>query len=204
MKSVSNLQNARAIMSLPVAEDKLPQALDDWRSPSMRNHSTTEYREINLTKGGVALVDANNFNSLSKHSWYLTSHGYAARKTWKKEAGRSSKLIYMHREIVFVTQEQEIDHINGNKLDNRRKNLRLCTSSQNRVNCGLRVTNKTGYKGVVYHKTHKVFVANIWVDYKQLYVGCSKDPENAARKYDAAARKYYGEFAVTNKDMGLL
>lgn len=90
---------------------------------------------------------------------------------------------------------QIIDHINGNKLDNRRSNLRFCTVAENSRNVSLRKDNKTGYKGVHYATHQKIYRASIKVDGKSIYLGGSKDINKAVELYRQGAIKYHKEFA---------
>lgn len=118
--------------------------------------------------------------------------------------GGKKKYIRYHRAIWlwhYGTVPQQIDHINGNPLDNRVENLRKCTTSQNQGNKGLQINSTTGFKGVTYVKSRGVFRANIETAGKSKYLGVSSDPIEAAKLYDQAARKLFGEFAHTNFDI---
>jgi hypothetical protein len=102
---------------------------------------------------------------------------------------------YIHREILSVPDGLECDHVNRNPLDNRRKNLRIATSTQQKGNQRiLRTTNKSGYRGVCWHKQQGIWRATL----KGKHLGLFRDPIDAARAYDAAAKAYFGEFAKTN------
>ena len=91
----------------------------------------------------------------------------------------------------------EVDHINRDKLDNRRSNLRLVTHTQNCVNASLRVTNTSGFKGVNFYRG-KYWRAYIRVNYRHISLGFFPTAEAAARAYDEAAREHFGEFAFLN------
>jgi len=104
----------------------------------------------------------------------------------------------MHRVILDAPMNMLVDHINGNGLDNRRENLRICTNTENLRNRGKDRDNTSGYKGVVIKKGEKKFRAQIRVNQKTIHLGSFSTPEEAARAYDDAAREYFGEFAWTN------
>lgn len=93
-----------------------------------------------------------------------------------------------------------LDHKDLNKANNAISNLRLATSSQNGGNCRARKTNTSGFKGVVTHG--KRFKSAVMVDRKRIHLGVFNTPEEAAEAYDAAAVKYFGEFALTNRQLG--
>jgi hypothetical protein len=98
----------------------------------------------------------------------------------------------------FITGYRLTDHANGNKLDNTRDNLREATPRQNSWNRGRRSDAQTGYKGIRWIKSRQRFRARIVVDGKRIYVGWFISAIDAARAYDAMARKHYGEFARLN------
>ena len=157
-------------------------------------------KEIKLTQGKVALVDDNMFEYLSQWKWYVYKCGnkfYAARNI--KISKGKIRLILMHR---FITDNKNTkmhtDHINGNGLDNRIINLRICTHSQNSINRGAPINNKTGYKGVSYDKKSNKFKAQIRVNKKNITLLTTNNLIDAARAYNQAAQKYHGEFAKLN------
>jgi hypothetical protein len=151
-------------------------------------------KEIQLTGGEIVLVDDRDYESLSQWKWSLFK-GYPAR--CRKRLG-VNRFVSMHREIVDPPKGVEVDHINGNKLDNRRENLRLSTRSQNQINQGLTRKNTSGYKGVTFHRVLNKWQSQIGIDGKTLYLGLYATPEEAARAYDAKARELFGGFARLN------
>ena len=106
----------------------------------------------------------------------------------------------MHRLIMDAPRHLEVDHIDGNRLNNQRSNLRLCNSSQNKCNRGPRKDNKSGYKGVSWHKQNQKWTVRIKPPYEKKYLslGCYHDIAEAAQAYDEAAKKYHGEYAFIN------
>ncbi|WP_061576552.1 HNH endonuclease [Bacillus licheniformis] len=156
-----------------------------------------QYKEIILTNGGVCLVDEEDFYYLSKFKWHKRkSDGYVARTVYDKG---TFKTIRMHREILKPPPELVVDHINRDKLDNRRENLRIATRSQNTANSIKPSTNKSGYKGVHYRKDQRKWRACIRVNQKNISLGQYDDPEKAARAYNKAAVEYFGEYARLNE-----
>lgn len=150
---------------------------------------------INLAGGKITLVDDEDFEKLSRYSWHLGGRGYACRSIRKN---KKTVQVLMHREVLNVPAGMETDHVNRNKLDNRKSNLRICTSTQNKQNQPAKPYNTSGFKGVCWHKGFDKWTARIRVDRKQINLGCFSTAEEAAKVYDVAARKYHGEFAVTN------
>jgi hypothetical protein len=131
--------------------------------------------------------------ALAKVRWHFTSTGYAAHSYFHRG------YVFMHRVILGAKASQEVDHINGDALDNRRANLRLCTRAQNAANRRLHANNKSGYRGVGYsgRQAHP-WAARIRVNYKLLPLGNFATPEEAAVAYDRAALDHFGQFARTN------
>lgn len=149
---------------------------------------------IRLTKGRFALVDDLDYPWLSQLRWCYSSDGYAVNY-YRDEQGNDHKRS-MHRLVMARILEQsvppdlQVDHINHNRIDNRRENLRLATRSQNQAN------NTSGYKGVVWNQGK--WEVRIRYQERKLYLGRYADPIFAALVYDGAARLLYQEFAGLN------
>lgn len=150
-------------------------------------------KEIQLSKGQVALVDDEDFEWLSKYAWW--AHWHRPSKQYKARTTIKGKNHFMHRMVLNAPKGRQVDHRNGNQLDNRRENLRLCTHGQNQAN--RRPYNKTGYKGVCVTRCG-TFTAYLMSNKKHNYLGAFSTPEDAARAYDAAAKKLHGDFAYLN------
>lgn len=153
-------------------------------------------------KGKRALVDDEDFESLSKWSWNLDELGYARRTTSKRYNGvRKFKCIFMHRQVNNTPVGLFTDHINHNTLDNRKSNLRTATKQQNHANREFTV-NSTGYRGVIASRNNGSplkFHAQIKDNKKNIYLGAFKTSKEAAAAYNMAASTIYGEFATLNK-----
>jgi len=148
-------------------------------------------REIELTQGQTAIVDDEDYEALNVRSWC-----YHDKYAYSKIDG---KVIAMHRHLLDAPKGMDVDHANGDTLDNRRCNIRVCTRSQNMQNFdGFKNRRKSRFKGLQYKKRDKLWEPVITVNGKRIYCGASKDEEQAARNYDRAAIKHFGEFAKTN------
>lgn len=156
----------------------------------------TKTIKLSKSKDLEVLVDDEDFEWLSRYKWSKTckrGHWYAKRDHWNPRLS-----IYMHRQIMGEPVGMQVDHINGNTLDNRKSNLRVCTIGQNLLNRGPQKDNKTGFKGVSWSTVNKGYVVFIGANGKKKHLGTYKTPEEAARVYDAAARELHGEFAYQN------
>jgi hypothetical protein len=96
-------------------------------------------------------------------------------------------------------KDMDTDHINGDGLDNRRDNLRVCNCAQNQRNRGKQNNNQSGLKGVSWHKKGKKWITQLKLNKKNIYLGLFKNKERAAVAYNEAATKYHGEFARLNE-----
>lgn len=151
-------------------------------------------KTITLTNGQVVKVDDDDYEKYGDLTW-RQCNGYASRELWKNNKRRR---VYLHRLILGEPSGMEVDHANGDKLDNRKVNLRIATKTENRRNIGMRSNNTSGYKGVFWHKRARQWRAGICVDSKALDLGSFETPEAAAQAYNEAAKKHHGEYAWTN------
>lgn len=155
-------------------------------------------QQIPLTRGLVALVDDDDFASVSAHKWHAQPHGrtaYAVRYPYL-----NGKRVYtrLHRELLRATSAQEVDHINGDGLDNRRANLRIVTHPENGRNKRAIVGGTSRFKGVSFVARDAAFIARITVNGRTLHVKQCADEVAAALAYDDAARLHHGPFATFN------
>ncbi len=154
-------------------------------------------KKIELSQGKAALVDDADYKWLMQWKWHVTAAGYASRgKHLGYVNGKRKKItVYMHREIVNPPEGFHTDHRDGDRLNNCRKNLRICTITQNNRNIKIRQGCSSQYKGVTWNKQCKRWVAQINKD----YLGVFKSEIEAARAYNKEALAYHGEFARINK-----
>jgi len=153
-------------------------------------------KKISLTQGKFAIVDDEDFDLISQQKWHFIKGGYAVRRS-----GTPKQTIYMHRYINKTPNTLHTDHINGNKLDNRRKNLRTVTPAQNHHNRKKGGGRDTGYKGVSYWKSKKGAESvrgYICTGGKYIHLGHFANLKFAAIAYDVAARKMFGKYARLN------
>lgn len=142
-----------------------------------------------------ALVDAADLPLLVAygHRWCQTNVGGRNPRIYVANPGPTQ---YLHR--LLLPDAEFVDHINGNGLDNRRSNLRLCTRSENARNSRKPSNNSSGYKGVSWHKRTKKWRADIRNENRQRSLGSFDNALDAAHAYDRAARVMHGEFARLN------
>lgn len=145
---------------------------------------------IPLTRGKVTLVDTMDYSMLIKYKWMF--HGGYARRVEKGQT------VHLHRFIMRCPYDLEVDHINRNKLDNRRANLRIVTRQQNMCNKSSYKESSSIYKGVTWHKKDKIWHAQIRFNNRIHYLGSYEEEVIAAYAYNIFAKKYFGEYAVLN------
>jgi len=156
---------------------------------------------IPLTQDKFAIVDAEDYDHLMQWKWALATKGYAQR-CYHDKAAKRSRTLFMHRYIMNASEGEVCDHIDGNKLNNSKNNLRLCTRSQNGFNS--RPNKGLSHKGIYWCKKSEKWRAQIIFQGASICLGAHQNKIEALRAYDEAALKYGGEFALTNKMLGVL
>lgn len=151
---------------------------------------------IKLSKGKYAKVDDCDFDMLNKFNWCLVGKGYAYRV--KIEKGKRTN-VQMHRVVIGTPKGYDTDHINGDKLDNRRSNLRICTRSQNIMNQPKYQKGLSKFRGVYFHKSSNKWTSSTSMNGKRIFLGYFATEEEAAKAYNMKTKELYGNFAYSNK-----
>jgi len=151
-------------------------------------------KQIELTQGFSAIVDDSDYDELSRRKWHYCK-GYALRSV-NVSVGKEKK-VSMHSIIMGKITGLEIDHINGNSLDNRRENLRHVTKRQNQQN-QMSPRGTSIYKGVHWDKYHSKWRARIKLNGKKLFLGDFSIESEAGRAYNEAASSLFGQYARLN------
>ena len=148
------------------------------------------YGVAHFRNGGAFLFDAEDLPLIRAHTWHHGKRGYPATHI-------RGHTVVLHR-LLFPEVPGEIDHINGDRLDNRRSNLRVVTHQQNAFNQKRRITNTSGFIGVSPRSSGNAFEAYIHYSGRKHHLGTFADPETAARTRDVAAKLVFGEYARLN------
>ncbi len=155
--------------------------------------------KILLGNGKFTMIDEDDYKNLSQWKWSCSYNGYAWRRVslGYVNGKRKRAIIFMHRFIMNTPSDMITDHINGDKLDNRKSNLRICTYTQNSRN-SISKRGSSKYKGVYLDKSENRWVAQIVVNKKTKFLGRYNTQEEAASIYNNEAKKQFGEFSRVN------
>lgn len=146
------------------------------------------------SNGAKAIVDDEDVNELVTRRWHMNAFGYAVHKLWNKKT-KKYELLWMHRVVNKTPPGLCTDHINHNKIDNRKSNLRTATKRQNAGNySSINKNNTSGSRGVGWDKKTSKWRAYISILDKQINLGRFTKREDAERAYTLAAKNHFGEF----------
>jgi hypothetical protein len=134
------------------------------------------------------IIDIENVDKVRGYKWYLGSGGYVRSSINLKDKES------LHRFILNTPDNKQVDHIDGNPLNNKRSNLRLCTPLQNMRNQKTPISNTSGFKGISWRKDTCKFGAYIGVNGKKKHLGYFQDIEDALKVRQEAEQEYFGEF----------
>ena len=157
-------------------------------------------KKIPLTQGKFALVDDADYEFLNQWKWCVSKSSCSGKFYAQRRSDKSNgfQVISMHRLLSGAQKKDIVDHINGNPLDNQKSNLRICSIAENSRNAVKPKNNTSGFKGVTWDKDRRRWVAQIKFNRKTINLGRFTCPIEAARTYNSAAIKYFGEFANLN------
>lgn len=161
-----------------------------------------ELKITHPTRGNIiTIIDDEDYTKISQYNkWHVVSYKNDKKlylKSNKRIGKRKSITFYMHRIIMDCPENKVVDHINGNTLDNRKENLRICTKSENNIN---RAPNKnSNHKGVSWCTGIKKWSSKIGINKKRIHLGYFDSEIKAVIAYNQASIKYHGEFARLNE-----
>jgi hypothetical protein len=153
-------------------------------------------KSIPLTKGKFAVVDDEDFGRVSQFNWHANTNQHGNWYAMRRVKGRLKTFQKLHQ--FLMPGISQVDHKNGDGLDNRKENLRPASSLQNSSNKKKPVGCSSVFKGVYWNKTAKKWRAQICHNYKKFVLGYFDSEKEAALAYDRAAKKFFGEFARLN------
>jgi hypothetical protein len=174
---------------------QISEILVKWGMPT-RQAAISEIIEVVrgqiIVSGKVIVFDTEDYNKLIKYTWNLDVHGYPVTRI-------NNKVTFLHNLIIKSPNGLLVDHIDRNKLNNHKDNLRVVTSSQSNMNKGKQKNNKSGYRGVYWDNNTKRWQAKINLNKKSIFLGTFRTAIDAAKKYNEASRIYHGKYGYINE-----
>ena len=143
-------------------------------------------KQISLSRGLFAVVDDADYEWLSRWKWSASTYGYAVRAETISGRGKSRKrkIFWMHREIMQTPPGKDTDHINGNRLDNRRLNLQICSRSQNIAKGRSHVDSSVPHRCISWVVAESKYAVQITRNYKRIFNKKFADLSEAIRERD--------------------
>lgn len=154
--------------------------------------------QVKLTQGAVALIDADDWERLQGYTWFNWRRPNTNYVRTSIRNGDTQKTLLMHRLILDAPDNLEVDHVDGNGLNNRKSNIRLATRMQNCANITVSREGTSQFKGVSWDTLSGKWKAQISANKKKKHIGLYADELHAARAYNRAAEQAFGEFACLN------
>ncbi len=162
------------------------------------NNKKINYIEVNgniikiffFNTDNYTIIDTEDYDKIKDYCWH-EHRGYTTSSRTNGEIGE----YRIHQLIMNIPKGMEADHINRNKLDNRKCNLRVCSHADNSKNRGIRICNTTGYTGIFFKKSSNRYHASIYSNGKSIFLGSFKNKQDAINVRHEAEIKYFGEFA---------
>ena len=149
------------------------------------------------SNGNIFLIDKEDFEKVKEYCWYSCSNGYVATHLPRP----SNERIMLHRFILNAPKDMVVDHINRDRTDNRKSNLRICTQLDNAKNGSIRKNNKSGVIGVNWNKKSSKWHSRIMVNRKAIDLGLFENLEDATKARKEAELKYFGEFSPNHNEI---
>ncbi len=171
--------------------------IEKAKQQGISNRQTNKYDLTNdygigyTNKGKPFYFDLEDYDLIKDYCWYLSAQGYLVCKRQEN--------ILMHRLIMGAQPKEEVDHINHNTVDNRKQNLRICSSSQNHMNRGASCITSSGIRGVYWYNNQQKWSAEIIVNKQKIYLGLFNSIEEAAKIREQAEIKYYKNFRYNER-----
>jgi hypothetical protein len=152
---------------------------------------------VTLTRGYEAIIDAADVPLVDGQNWSATVRPFTVYAVGKERIGTKRRTVYLHRLMLCEPDGLQIDHKDGDGLNNRRYNLRVATPLQNSCNQRIHPNNTSGFKGVTWDRKRGKWRAQISINCKQKNLGCFYSLEEAHSVYCLASKKYHAEFGRT-------